>query len=104
MALAAAAAAQTPAAQGPTTTTTTQTAITQDEIVLQGDTTPRPALPTFYGDTGFWFVPSAETLPRGKWSISAFRSQYDRMQGLTDVGQFGITGAFWCRRENREPS
>ena len=36
------------AAQGPapTTTSTSQTAITQDETVLQGDTTPRPALPT----------------------------------------------------------
>jgi len=58
--VAAPAAAQGPA---PTTTSTSQTAITQDETVLQGDATPRPALPTIYGDTGFWFVPTAETLP-----------------------------------------
>jgi len=89
----AAAAGQTPAAQG-TTTTTTQTAVTQDEIVLQGETTPRPALPTFYGDTGLWMVSTAETLPAGRWSLSAFRANWDRRQGLTDVNQIGLTGAF----------
>jgi outer membrane protein OmpA-like peptidoglycan-associated protein len=81
------------AAQTPTTTTTQTTAITQDEIVLQGDETPRPALPTIEGDTGFWFVPTAETLPGGKWSFSAFRANFDRRQGLTDVSEIGVTGA-----------
>ena len=80
-------------AQAPTTTTTTQTAITQDEIVLQGDTTPRPATPTNLGDTGLWFVPTAETLPGGRWSTSVYRANYDRRQGLTDVSEIGITGA-----------
>ena len=84
------AAAQT---QGATTTTTTQTAVTQDEIVLQGDTAPRPALPTFFGDTGLWFVPTAETMPSGRWSFSVFRANFDRRQGLTDVNQMGLTGA-----------
>jgi peptidoglycan-associated lipoprotein len=83
----------TASAQTPTTTTTRTTAITQDEIVLQGDTTPRPALPTINGDTGFWFVPTAETLPSGKLSFSAFRANFDRRQGLTDVSLLGITGA-----------
>ncbi len=87
------AAAQTPAAQGATTTSTTQTAVTQDEIVLQGDTTPRPALPTFFGDTGLWFVPTADTMPSGRWSFSVFRANFDRRQGLTDVNQMGLTGA-----------
>src|SRR5687768_17442444 len=91
-ALAAPAAGQAPAAQG-TTTTTTTTAVTQDEIVLQGDSTPRPALPTINGDTGFWFVPTAETMPGGRWSFSAFRANFDRRQGLTDVNKIGITGA-----------
>src|SRR5687768_10911459 len=91
-ALAAPAAGQAPAAQG-TTTTTRTTAITQDEIVLQGDTTPRPALPTINGDTGFWFVPTAETLPSGRFSFSAFRANFDRRQGLTDVSLLGVTGA-----------
>jgi outer membrane protein OmpA-like peptidoglycan-associated protein len=81
------------AAQTPTTTTTRTTAITQDEIVLQGDATPRFALPTIQGDTGFWFVPTAETLPHKKVSFSVFRSNFDRRQGLTDINQFGVTGA-----------
>jgi peptidoglycan-associated lipoprotein len=91
---AAPAAAQAPAAGGQKTTTTTSgPVVTSDEVVLEGDTTPRRALPTFWGDTGFWFVPTAETLPSGRWSFSAFRSNYDRRQGLTDVNQIGITGA-----------
>ncbi len=92
---AAPAAAQAPAGgQKPTTTTTTSgPVVTSDEIVLEGDTTPRPALPTFNGDTGLWFVPTAETLPGGRWSFSAFRANYDRRQGLTDVNQIGVTGA-----------
>jgi peptidoglycan-associated lipoprotein len=88
--------AQAPAGgQKPTTTTTTSgPVVTSDEIVLEGDTTPRPALPTFYGDTGLWFVPTAETMPGGRWSFSAFRANFDRRQGLTDVNQIGLTGAF----------
>ena len=99
LALASPAKGQTPA-QG-TTTTTSQTAVTQDEIVLQGDTTPRPALPTFYGDTGLWFLSTAETLPAGRWSVSGFRANWDRRQGLTDVNQIGLTGAvgLWNRLE-----
>jgi len=65
----------------------------EGELVLQGDTTPRPALPTYFGDTGLWFVPTAETLPSGKLSFSVYRANYDDRQGLTDVGTFGITGA-----------
>ena len=91
-AIAAPAAAQQ-AAQG-TTTTSSTTAVTQDEIVLQGDTTPRPALPTNFGDTGLWFVPTAETMPGGRFSFSVFRANYDRRQGHTDVSDIGITGAF----------
>ncbi len=83
----------TASAQAPTTETTRTTAITQDEIVLEGDATPRPALPTIEGDTGFWFVPTAETMPSGKFSFSAFRANFDRRQGLTDVNQIGVTGA-----------
>lgn len=83
----------TVSAQTATTTTTRTTAITQDEVVLQGDTTPRPALPTIEGDTGFWFVPTAETLPSGKFSFSVFRANFDRRQGLTDVSLLGVTGA-----------
>jgi outer membrane protein OmpA-like peptidoglycan-associated protein len=91
---AAPAAAQAPAAGGQTTTTTTsEPVVTQDEIVLQGDTTPRPGLPTVNGDTGLWFVPTAETMPAGRFSFSVFRANSDRRQGLTDVNQIGLTGA-----------
>jgi len=90
------AAAQPPAAGGQQSTTTTTTSgpvVTSDEIVLEGDTTPRPALPTKDGDTGLWFVPTAETMPAGRFSFSAYRANFDRRQGLTDVNTFGITGA-----------
>src|SRR5678816_2874963 len=53
----------------------------------------RPALPSIYGDTGLWFVPTAEVLPAKRWSASVFRANYDHRQGLTDINQCGITGA-----------
>jgi peptidoglycan-associated lipoprotein len=58
-------------------------------------------LPTFYGDTGLWFLSTAETLPAGRWSVSGFRANWDRRQGLTDVNQIGLTGAvgLWNRLE-----
>jgi len=54
----------------------------------------RPALPTWFGDTGLWFVPTADTLPLHRASGSLFRANYDRRQGLTDVSDLGITLAF----------
>ena len=77
------------AAQGPTTTTTSQTAVTQDEVELQGDATPRPALPTIDGDTGFWHLPTAE-IGKGL-SFSLFKAQWDMKQGLTDANLYGLT-------------
>jgi peptidoglycan-associated lipoprotein len=68
-------------------------AAAQDAPATSPDDT-RPALPTFYGDTGLWFVPTAETLAARRWSFSLYRSNFDRRQGLTDVSQVGITGAF----------
>ena len=89
----AAAQAQQGGGKSTTTTTTSGPVVTSDEIVLEGDTTPRPALPTINGDTGLWFVPTGEVMPSGKWSASVFRANYDRRQGLTDVNQIGFTGA-----------
>ena len=54
----------------------------------------RPALPTVNGDTGFWFVPTAEVLPAKRFSVSLFGSNYDTKQGLTDVRNFGLTAAY----------
>ncbi len=54
----------------------------------------RPALPTAFGDTGFWFVPTAETLPAKGFSASGYRANFDRRQGFTDISWLGVTGAF----------
>ena len=48
----------------------------------------RPATTTFLGDTGIWFVPTAEVLPRRGWSGSLFRTNFDYEQGFTDVSHF----------------
>ena len=79
--IAAPAYAQTPAAVSGRTTTPTATGPN------------RPGLTTNFGDTGFWFVPTAETLPSGRFATSVYRANFDRRQGLTDVSQLGITGA-----------
>jgi peptidoglycan-associated lipoprotein len=51
-------------------------------------------LPTNFGDTGFWFVPTAETLPQRNVSASVYRANFDRRQGISDVSELGVTGAF----------
>lgn len=64
----------------------------------QTSTTPpaestRPATTTFFGDTGLWYVPTAEVLPGGKWSISGYRRGTNYIQGYTNVGDFATTFA-----------
>jgi hypothetical protein len=51
----------------------------------------RPATTTFFGDTGLWFVPTAEVLPAGKWSASGYRRGTNFIQGYTNVGDFAGT-------------
>src|SRR5262250_844116 len=51
----------------------------------------RPATTTFYGDTGLWFVPTAEVLPKGQWSVSGYRRGTNYIQGYTNVGDFAGT-------------
>jgi hypothetical protein len=43
----------------------------------------RPAVTTFWGDTGLWFVPTAEVLRNKKWSVSFYRVNIDDGQGFT---------------------
>jgi outer membrane protein OmpA-like peptidoglycan-associated protein len=43
------------------------------------------------GDTGLWFVPTAEVLARGKWSASGYRVGLNYRQGFTNVGDFPLT-------------
>jgi outer membrane protein OmpA-like peptidoglycan-associated protein len=58
-----------------------------------GDEPTRPATTTFYGDTGIWFVPTAEILPPGKISISGYRRGTNYVQGYTNVADFAGTVA-----------
>src|SRR5689334_9244637 len=53
----------------------------------------RPATTTFFGDTGLWFVPTAEVLAHGKWSASGYRRGTNYIQGFTNVGDFAGTVA-----------
>jgi outer membrane protein OmpA-like peptidoglycan-associated protein len=78
---------QTPAA---TTPQGTQPAATPAPTPMET----RPATTTFRGDTGLWFVPTGEVLPARKWSISAYRVNFDYNQGFTDVSNFPVTFGF----------
>src|SRR5690348_1871484 len=85
---AAAAAAQSPTTQS-TSSPTSQS--TSSGAATPSDT--RPATPTFTGDTGLWFVPTADVLARGKWSVSGYRASFNYQPGFANVGLFGGTFA-----------
>ncbi len=53
----------------------------------------RPATTTFFGDTGLWYVPTAEVLAKGKWSGSVYRRGTNWVQGYTNVADFAGTFA-----------
>ena len=38
-----------------------------------------------------WYVPTGEVLPRKKWSISAYRVNFDDNQGFSDVSNWPLT-------------
>src|SRR5678815_4292351 len=59
----------------------------------------RPATTTFFGDTGLWFVPTAEVLAHGKWSVSGYRRGTNYIQGFSNVGD--IAGTFAVGIKNR---
>src|SRR5688572_18988797 len=54
----------------------------------------RPATASVTGDTGLWFLPTADILPSGKWSISFYRANHDFGQGFTDVSNWPLSLAF----------
>ena len=58
---------------------------------VASDGATRPATTTFEGDTGLWFVPTGEVLPAKRWSLSAYRVNFDRDQGFTDVSNWPVT-------------
>ncbi len=60
----------------------------------QTTTTPqetRSAKTTASGDTGLFFVPTAEVLPAKKFSFSLYRTNIDDGQGFTDISHFPVT-------------
>ena len=55
------------------------------------DSPTRPAFTTSDGDTGLWYVPTAEVLARGKWSASGYRTSYNYVEGFSNVADFPLT-------------
>ena len=51
----------------------------------------RSAFTTADGDTGLWYVPTAEVLARGKWSASVYRVSLNYVQGFSNVSDFPLT-------------
>ncbi len=54
----------------------------------------RPGSNTIVGDTGIWFVPTGETLPKGKWSGGVQLVNFDRSEGFSDITDIGGMFAF----------
>jgi len=74
------------------TTAQTQTdPMPQQTTTMTMEADRRPATTTVDGDTGLWFVPTAEVLGPRKWSFSIYRKNLDYEQGFTDVSTFPIT-------------
>jgi outer membrane protein OmpA-like peptidoglycan-associated protein len=51
----------------------------------------RSAKTTASGDTGLFFVPTAEVLPAKRFSFSLYRINIDDGQGFTDISNFPVT-------------
>ncbi len=49
----------------------------------------RPGGNTIYGDTGLWFVPTGETMPKGRWSGAFGLVNEDRSEGFSDITDIG---------------
>jgi peptidoglycan-associated lipoprotein len=84
-------------AQSAATATATAQSSSASQQSSQSATTDenvRPATNTFFGDTGLWFVPTAEVLPAGKWSGAVYRRGTNYIEGYTNVGDFAGTFAY----------
>src|SRR5919201_1771011 len=83
--------ATTTAAQTSQTSTTSQSAQQPTSSTSSSTESTRPATTTFYGDTGLWFVPTAEVLGHKKVSVSGYRRGTNWVQGYTNVADFAGT-------------
>ena len=88
----AAAAGAQPAPTGAQQAPPPAAAIPQTAAPSAAATDARPATTTFLGDTGIWFVPTAEVLPAGAWSASGYRRGTNYIQGYTSVAD--LAGSF----------
>src|SRR6267378_5422634 len=78
-------------AQTSSTATTPAPQSSTSQSTTSSDTSTRPATTTFFGDTGLWYVPTAEILAHGKWSVSGYRRGTNWIQGYTNIGDFAGT-------------
>jgi outer membrane protein OmpA-like peptidoglycan-associated protein len=86
------AAAQTPAQGQQQTPMPAQTpSSTSTAAQPPVDVETRPATTTFMGDTGLWNVPTAEVLPARRWSVSAYRVNFDTTEGFQDISRWPVT-------------
>src|SRR5262249_46608101 len=75
----------------------TPASTTQSATPSSPSSSTRAAFTTADGDTGLWYVPTAEVLAHGKWSASGYRTSYNFIQGFSNVADFPLTfgvGAF----------
>ena len=72
----------------------TPAAAAQTPATPATDSETRPATTTFFGDTGIWYVPTAEVLGNGKWSGTVYRRGTNWIQGYTNVADFAGTFAY----------
>jgi len=72
----------------------TTAAAAQQAAAPQSTEADRPATTTFLGDTGLWYVPTAEVLGHRAWSASVYRRGTNYIQGFTNVGDLAGTFSF----------
>src|SRR5262249_49876208 len=77
-------------------TSSTPSTAAQPPAATTSDAT-RPATSTFSGDTGIWYVPTAEVMRNGKWSAGGYRRGTNWIQGYSNVADFAGSFAFSVR-------
>jgi hypothetical protein len=101
-----------PAGEGTTTTTTTTTTTGETTVHTSHGTVERadvktwvididgreweahPATPSYEGTTGLFHMPTAYTLPKGRFSFSLFRDNLDRSPKDEDISIHGVSLGF----------
>ena len=53
----------------------------------------RPAITSYWGDTGLWFIPTAEVIKSRGWAFAVYRTELDFQQGATDATFYPATFA-----------